>query len=373
MCRRAVLHPALSHRSIPSGRAPVRPAAVPRPGERRRTCRPVRPATVGSARAGRCPRRSGSTRRRPGRAVPPAAGERTDGEPHRVDRAQPGVGHQEHEVGLESRAAGPRRRRREAWGERTPPALSTRPTSTEPRRPGQLLDQLGHGERAPPEHVGRHRGRHGHLVPRLRRADRRRGLAGRRAEHGRSRVRPGRRRGRRTGPACGRPRSGPPRERWRAGGRTPRSCRRRCRCRRPGRARRGAHVRLRRAWASSGGRAQRRQRARPAVHLLVGVGRREGDPQPAGAGRHGGRADGRHPQALGQQGGRRLERPLLAAQDRPGRSGSTVPRPARRTRARRGPGPPDPRGAAPARRPRASAGPRGRPGRRRRRPASARW
>jgi len=44
------------------------------------------------------------------------------------------------------------------------------------------------------------------------------------------------------------------------------------------------------------------ERRRQSVHLGVGVGGGEGHPQPGGAGRHRGGADGGHPDALGQQG-----------------------------------------------------------------------
>src|SRR5690606_4152277 len=43
------------------------------------------------------------------------------------------------------------------------------------------------------------------------------------------------------------------------------------------------------------------QRTEQVGDLVVGVGGTEGDAQPAGTGRHGGRADGRHEQAGGQE------------------------------------------------------------------------
>ena len=57
------------------------------------------------------------------------------------------------------------------------------------------------------------------------------------------------------------------------------------------------------------------QRVEQPADVLVAVRRRQRDPQPAGADRHGGRADGRDPQALVEQRRRRVERGLLAAED----------------------------------------------------------
>ena len=71
-----------------------------------------------------------------------------------------------------------------ASGERTPPAVSTRPTLDRVVRPAQLAHQVGDRERGSSQRLGRHRGRHRHLVPAVRRAHHLGWLPARGAEDG---------------------------------------------------------------------------------------------------------------------------------------------------------------------------------------------
>jgi len=88
-----------------------------------------------------------------------------------------------------------------------------RPSPPDRRRPERVaryfFDQLGHRERVPAEHVGGHRGGHGHFVPPAGPADRLRGSPGAAPRMAESNP-AGSSRDQRTVPACGRPRSLPP-------------------------------------------------------------------------------------------------------------------------------------------------------------------
>ena len=111
-----------------------------------------------------------------------------EGEPDRVDRAQSSVGDEHDDVGGEGRAQGEtvavgRQRRADAAGRLD--QSRRRPARVRRRRPAQLRHEVLDGERRAAQRLGRHGGRHRHLVPAVRRADLLGRLAGGGAEHGR--------------------------------------------------------------------------------------------------------------------------------------------------------------------------------------------
>lgn len=115
--------------------------------------------------------------------------QRVDGAAHGVDRAQPGLGDEQHDVGLERTRE---RGRVAVLGQRRAhPSGRLDQSQREAARPDDLPDELAERESRTPQGLGRHGRREREWVPAMPRADPVRVFARRRGQHvgiGRSAV-----------------------------------------------------------------------------------------------------------------------------------------------------------------------------------------